>query len=797
MTTTGTFTEYAVPTSGSLPTVIVSGSDNRLWFTENGAANIGAITTGGTITEYPLSSGAAPFGITAGPDDNLWFTVPNQGYVGTITPSGTITPYSVSGGLGDYLTAAPDGDLVFDGDSSGLGQMTTSGSYTYNALPESGDTPEQPIPGSDDNVWLGVSGTNQLGVLPPEGDVIELGSVTDDTIGDLVDGPGGLLWYTNPADNTIGQFLPQATGTAISLSSATSVYGEAVTLDVTVTGTADTPTGSVTLLVDGTPTDTATLSDGTASFTIADLAVGSHSLSAVYTGDSNYDASTADPASETVAQADTTTTIASSANPAVYGQTITYTATVAAASPGAGTPTGTVTFFADSTEIGSGTLADDGFGNEVVALDVSTLALGSHTITATYWGDTNFNSDTSASPVSQAVDQADTCTLGSSAPNPSVYGQTITFTALVSAASPGAGTPTGTVTFYDSSTSLGTCTLGVDGDGNDVATLDVSNLSVGTHTITADYGGDTYFIDSSTATAVSQEVDQADTTTAIASSANPSVYGQTITLTATVGIPGSGIDPPTGTVTFYNGTTGLGTGTLSVNSSGYDVATLDISSLVLGDSTITAYYSGDTNFIGNTTATGVSQTVDQASTTTTLVSSVNPAVYGQTITFTATVSVSSPGAGLPTGTVTFYHGVTSLGTGTLADDGYGNDVATLDVSTFALGTYTITADYGGDTDFLDSSTATGVSQVVSQISTTTAVSSSNASTTYGDSVSFTADISAVSPGSGTPTGSVQFQVDGSNFGSPVTLVSGSATSGSTSTLDTFSRGHFPGGQFGP
>ncbi len=92
------------------------------------------------------------------------------------------------------------------------------------------------------------------------------------------------------------------------------------------------------------------------------------------------------------------------------------------------------------------------------------------------------------------MNQDGTTTAISSSTNPSVYGQPVTFTATVAAASPGGGTPTGMVTFYDGKKKLGTATLS---DG--VASFETSSLSVGTHSITAVYGGDTDFEESTSA----------------------------------------------------------------------------------------------------------------------------------------------------------------------------------------------------------------------------------------------------------------------------------------------------------
>lgn len=187
------------------------------------------------------------------------------------------------------------------------------------------------------------------------------------------------------------------------------------------------------------------------------------------------------------------------------------------------------------------------------------------------------------------------------------------------------------------------------------------------------------------------------TTTTVVSSANPSVYGQLVTFTTTVS--GSG-GTPTGTVTFKDGGTTLGTGTLSAGR-----ATYQTSALALGSHSITAVYGGDTNFATSTSST-VTQTVNQGSTTTAVASSTNPSVFGQQVTFTATILVTAPASGTPSGTVTFKDGGTTLGTGTLSAGS-----ATYQTATLSGGGHTITAVYGGNTNFA-TSTSPGLTQTV-------------------------------------------------------------------------------------
>jgi Bacterial Ig-like domain (group 3) len=178
------------------------------------------------------------------------------------------------------------------------------------------------------------------------------------------------------------------------------------------------------------------------------------------------------------------------------------------------------------------------------------------------------------------------------------------------------------------------------------------------------------------------------TMTTLTSSLNPATSGQPITFTAAVAGTTTNTPLPTGSVTFMDGTTTLGTGTLN----GSAQATFTTSSLSSGSQAITAVYGSDANYATSTSAvlTEVVNGPAIVGTTTTLIGSPNPAAVGQTVTLTATVAEVG-GSGVPTGTVTFYDGTTSLGTGTLS-----SGMATYSTSSLAVGTHSITANYGGD-----------------------------------------------------------------------------------------------------
>ena len=174
-----------------------------------------------------------------------------------------------------------------------------------------------------------------------------------------------------------------------------SIYGGAVTLTATLTGANGTPTGTIAFTDGMTALGNGTLdASGVATLSVPKLAAGTHTLGAAYSGDTTY-ATGAGTASLVVNKAATTTTLASSLNPSTFGTAVTFTATVA--SPVAGF-TGQVEFFDGTTSLGTSPLA-----GPTATLMTSALTQTGHSITATYKGDANFATSTSAG-LTQTVD---------------------------------------------------------------------------------------------------------------------------------------------------------------------------------------------------------------------------------------------------------------------------------------------------------------------------------------------------------------------------------------------------------
>jgi Bacterial Ig-like domain (group 3)/NHL repeat len=490
----------------------------------------------------------------------------------------------------------------------------------------------------------------------------------------------------NPADSPLNiQVVGQALGlndANVTLSSTLnpSNFGQMVTLNVSVKQDPNSkqgiPTGTVTFSdtfggVTSALGTTQTLdANGNASLQLSSLAVGTHVITASYSGDTYYSSSSSNPLSQVVQEQVTVTLSSSSPNDtSTFGTTVIFTADVAVS--GGITPAGSVSFYNGATYLGSGSLS----GSGIATYSTASLPVGADPITATYTDANNVMG--TSSPLTQTVEQQTTSSLVSSV-NPSIFGSPVTFTASVVAS--GSVAPTGTVTFFDGVTQIGTGTLTASGTATAVASFQTSTLAAGTHTLSVSYGGDADNF-SSTSAGLTQTVNIASTTTALTASANPAIAGKTVTFTARVS---ANSGTAAGTVNFYNGATLLGGGALN----GAGVASYTTASLAVGTYSITAAYQGNANDSASTSA-ALPFSVIQATTAVQLISNRPSVVVTNPVTFTATVT----GNGItPTGSVTFKDGANTLGSVILN----GSGVAAYTISSLAVGTHNITASYSGD-----------------------------------------------------------------------------------------------------
>ena len=528
--------------------------------------------------------------------------------------------------------------------------------------------------------------------------------------------------FAGSSSTALTQTVNQAnTNTTLTSSPTQPVFGQAVTFTAVVSVTppaTGTPTGSVQFAIDnGTPVKESLSSNGTAAYTISSLTAGTHTVTASYPGDGSFVASKSIPLTQTINQANTNTTLTSSVNPVVVGQTVTFTADVGAAAPGSGTPTGSVRFVSDN-----GTPVTESLNAAGTATySTHSLGVGTHTVTASYTGDANFQTSDSTALTQTVNKQAPTTTTSvSSSLNPSIFGQSVTFTATVSPQA-GGGTPTGSVQFVIDNGSPLTISL----NGNGAAVFSTASLGVGMHTIIASYSGDGNFLPS-TSSPFTQTVNPATTSLTVNSSLNPAQFGEPMTLTATVSVQSPGAGTPTGTVQFQ--INGFNTGSpVSLSSTG--TASLTNTFFTLGTQTVTALYSGDNNFLGSSgTLPGGQQVIFSLGypTTTTVSSSNNPSLFGQTVTFTATVSGGFSEVFAPTGTVQFVIDGHHAGNPVPATVVNGVDTASYSTSSLAAGTHSVQAVYSGDSTFAGSSGILAGGQTVtpgSSTATLTVVSS--------------------------------------------------------------------------
>ena len=559
--------------------------------------------------------------------------------------------------------------------------------------------------------------------------------------------------FTSSTSPILTQTVNQgATSTLVASSADPSVSGQDVTYTATVAALAPasgTPSGTATFM-DGATTIGGCIAQpligGVAACSIAYPGVGSQAITAVSSGDLNFMGSTSPILTQTVSPASTSTVLWSSVNPSVTGQSVTVTATVSVVAPGSGVPTGTVAFLDDGTTI-AGCAAQAVTGAGVATCDDVFGAADAETITAVYSGDADFSSSTSAA-LTQTINPGATSTVVTSSVDPSVSGESLFYTAAVNAIAPAGGTPTGTVAFLDGASTIAGC--GAQPLVAGTASCTVTYAGVGTHAITAVYSGDANFA-TSTSPILTQTVDQGATATFVTSSVDPSVTGQNVTYTTVVTAPAPASGTPTGTAEFLDGASTIsGCGAQPLVGG---VAACNVVYASAGSHAITVIYSGDPNFTGSTSSV-VTQTVNPAATSTAVASSVNPSVTGQSVTITATVTVNTPGSGTPTGTVSFEDGATTIA-GCAADPVIGTGMATCADTFAAAGAEAITAVYSGDVNFI-SSTSPVLTQTINQGGTATLVVSSVHPSVSGEWVSYTSVVTAVVPAAGTPTGTVAF-----------------------------------------
>ena len=556
----------------------------------------------------------------------------------------------------------------------------------------------------------------------------------------------------NPLQLLVVGNAPSINSTTINVSSSQnpSNYGQAITITATVATGAGTGAlkGTLTLLDGSTVLQSGVAIDslGTGTYSTSSLPVGSHVITAVfYSGDAKHDNSTSSPFTEVVNEA-TTVALTPSANPANLGSSVTFTAKVAIFGGGAVSPDGQVAFL-DGTKL-LNTVSINASG--VATLSTSSLSQGAHSISAVYGGNpAKFVSGSTSSTLLLDIVAKSTLAL-SSTPNPSSYGNSVSFTTTL--AFPGTGTPSGSIDFFDGKLQIGTQAISA---GSSKAVFSTPNLAVGSHTITASYPGDRNF-GASISNAVTQVVSTTPTSITMAANPSPAIAGTSVMLTAIVK-PGSGTVAATGTINFSDGTTKLGASQLSNGTAAFSAT------FGPGTHNLVAAYGGDGNDSGSQ-STSFTLIVNPAKVAVALTSSASPAQVLSRVAFNAIVS----GNGVtPAGNVTFTIDGASVATAAL--DARGS--ASFTDSALSVGSHTVVASYAGDTDN-SAGTSASLSEVIAAIPTLTDLTMSSSGGNAPQAILIATTIS----GSGSPpTGTVTFTSNGSAIASTALDPDGVAT----------------------
>jgi hypothetical protein len=531
-----------------------------------------------------------------------------------------------------------------------------------------------------------------------------------------------------------------ATGATFSVTKAPTTLNESAAPASIAYGSADTlslsglpvgATGTVTFSAGGSTLCVTTLPASSCQ-TALTLTAGVYTVTATYSGDSNYNGTTATGASFTVTTA--TTAMTESASPASIAHGVQDTLSVSGLPGGAA---GTVTFTSGGSTLCTAILPATSCQTSAA------LGVGIYSVTATYSGDANHSGST-ASGASFTVVMASTTFSESAAPSSIPYGtvDTLSINGLP-------GDATGTVTFTSGGATLCAATLPATSCTTSTA------LVPGVRNVTATYSGDANY-NGSTATGASFTVVMANTT--ITESASPAdiTFGSQDTLSVS-GLPGDA----TGTVTFTSGGATLCTATLPATSC------TTATSLGVGTYDVTATYSGDGDYNGSA-ATGASFTVTVAATSMTESTSPASIQFGSA----DTLSVSGLTAGI-TGTVTFTSGGTTLCVATLPATSCETSAS------LGLGTYDVTATYSGDPN--DSgTTATGASFTITTADVSITEAASPATIVYGAQ-----DTLSVAGLPADATGTITFTSGG------VTLCTATLPSTSCLTPATLTPGTYP------
>lgn len=740
-----TYTALAVTTSflpdgevgvGYSTTLAAAGGTTPLtWTLSGGSLPDGLkLSDGGTISGTPQAGGTFNFSVQVTDSGSPQQTA-TQSFTIFIAKAGTLTELAIDPSMatvGDTITLSAD--ILADPGGGplpgGTVTFTANGSTVCNNVPATG------------GFALCTINLNTAGTY----------SITANYPGDSN--------YTGSSDTNSTYQVRKAgarPGLSVAPTSGATV-DSSLTLTVTLqtNGAADPPTGTVTFDIDGVPVSGCGAELVVAQKAVCDvpapLPAGTYTIDATYNGDSEYVSTETQITGYKVGQAAPAVTLsASPSSGATTANSISLTANVSG-NNGAPAATGTVQFTVNGSTVSGCASVTVTSGS--ASCSVGTLNAGTYTLKAIYSGDTNFSAG-SDTVTGYQVQQANATMEMSASPDfDATVATPVTITANLSGPV-GAPAPTGTVTFHvDGSVPSGCANVKIS---SGAATCDAGDLSAGFHNFTSDYSGDSVY-GSANAGIFLYPVAQA--TPGVSLSATPAggaLVTDPVSLSATV-VPVAGGPAPTGTVTFLvNGTAPAGCTNVSLSS-----ATCAVGQLPAGTYTFDADYSGDTNYVA-TSDTVSDYVVDKL--TSKLVISSNPgtSVWGQPVTFTATVTVSPIGTPITAGTVQWTVNGTPVGSPVpVGADG----TATLGpLTNLLVGADDVLATYSGTDQ--NSFTESDDQFVVGKAATSTTIAVT--------SKKLTATVTPVAPGSGQPTGPVTFTVNGTTVGTANLSAKGVAT----------------------
>ena len=492
-------------------------------------------------------------------------------------------------------------------------------------------------------------------------------------------------------------------------------------------------------------------------------------IQAAYGGDSDFGSSTGSLTSPQVVKATSTTVglTATPSSPPVNTQ-VSFQATVTPQFSGAAVPTGSVTITDQSTNPVTQICKQNLSSGTVPACPFTFTTSGTHNIQAAYTsGDANFAAPAQPTTLPVNVGSGTTSVTLTSSPNPSLVNQQVTLTAAINTGGSVANL-NGTIAYTDTTTSATLCSKSVT--AGVVPTCTTAFGTAVTHMIVAAFtSSNTNQFSSSTSSPFSQTVNQAQTqTTVVSASPSPSQVNQSVTYTVTVTTNPSTPATPTGTVAVSAalGSQVTAECTITLPATTCSAPLTQATTTTTGPYTITAVYSGDTNFL-TSTSQGITHKVGTPQISISITPPASAPVVNGPVTFSTTITPSIIGATAPSGSVIFSDSIANtqvcspavLVAGASGSSTAGTSSASCTVTFLAAGSHTITVTYAGDTNFPGGSQMSPVT--VQKAATTLALTPGQVTAVAaGSPVTFSVVVTPMpSPqasGGALPTGSITF-----------------------------------------